>query len=169
MRLLAGVLPLGMIMLATMPFAAQGNSPVECSVVRTQEGNTVHLVAQVQSSTKLSGTYRFEVVKAGGAGSSQVQQSGDFSVQANKATAISSTEIGIGDKAKYEARLLVKWPGGQQECTLGDAKDGAAPKKPSGMTAGGGNTSKTTQHGAGNQAFTRQSGSGNSSVIIQSN
>lgn len=169
MRLLAGVLPLGMIMLATMPFAAQGNPPVECSVVRTQEGGTVHLVAQVQSSTKLSGTYRFEVVKAGGAGSSQVQQSGEFSVQANKATAISSTEISVGDQGKYEARLLVKWPGGEQECALVDGKDGAGAKKPSGLVAGGGNTSTTVQKGAGNQAFTRQSGGGNSSVIIQSN
>jgi len=169
MRLLAGVLPLGMIMMATMPFAAQGNSPVECSVIRSQDGGTVHLVAQVQSSTKLSGTYVFEVVKAGGAGSSQVQQSGDFSVQANKATAISSTEISVADKARYEVRLVVKWPGGQQECSLADAKDAPAPNRPSGLIAGGDNTSKTIQHGSGNQALTRQSGSGNSSVIIQSN
>ena len=63
-----------------------------------------------------AGSYRLRVTKSGAAGSSDINQSGDFSAGPGEPGRLGTVTLG-GDGGSYVARLTVTWDGGSIECT----------------------------------------------------
>lgn len=93
----------------------QASSEVECKIRTTTTASGVELEGVVASGTPISGTYEFDVRKAGSAGTSNSAQSGDFDMQSGEEV-IGQVGLGLEQGASYEAKLVVQWPGGETTC-----------------------------------------------------
>jgi hypothetical protein len=62
------------------------------------------------------GSYQLRVSKTGDGGSSDINQSGEFSAGPGGPSTLSTVTLG-GDGGSYVARLTVTWDGGTIECT----------------------------------------------------
>jgi hypothetical protein len=169
MRLVPVISIAGLIMITSLSGTANDKRSVQCEVLTQDAGDTINFVGRVQSSTKLTGTYELVVKKQGGAGTSEITQSGAFEARPDKFADTSSAQVGKDDKARYDVRLLVKWSGGQQECHWDGTSSQIKADAPPVTASRQGNRSVTRQEGRGNKATTLQKGAGNSSTIIQIN
>jgi hypothetical protein len=86
---------------------------LSCDIQVSRSGNLVGLKAVVSAQDATSGSYRLRVVSSGG-NSSNIDQSGDFSVSGG--SAIVST-ISLGGSGTYTARLSVTADGRTTECS----------------------------------------------------
>jgi hypothetical protein len=94
---------------------AQASAEVECEIrTRTTSGG-VELEGVVASETPISGSYEFDVRKAGTAGTSNSAQSGDFEMQSGEEV-IGHVGLSLEQGASYKAKLVVQWPGGETTC-----------------------------------------------------
>ena len=91
--------------------AAQGALSCEIQVSRT--GSLVGINAVVRAQEATSGSYRLRVVSSG-SNSSNIDQSGDFSVSGG--SAVVST-VNLGGSGTYTARLSVTADGRTTECS----------------------------------------------------
>ncbi len=71
--------------------------------------------AIVTSETPLSGTYQFDVRKAGSAGTSSSAQSGDFEAVSGEAV-VGHVGLGLEPGATYDAELVVRWNNHEARC-----------------------------------------------------
>jgi hypothetical protein len=86
---------------------------LSCDIQVSRSGNLVGLKAVVSAQDATSGSYRLRVVSSGG-NSSNIDQSGDFSVRGG--SAIVST-VSLGGSGTYTARLSVTADGRTTECS----------------------------------------------------
>jgi hypothetical protein len=96
--------------------AGQGSAgPVRCEIQVSEHGSGVSLEGVVYAKSAVEGSYRLRVSKAGGSGSSDIDQSGDFS--AGPGAAASLGNVTLGGDGSYVARLRVTVDGRSVECT----------------------------------------------------
>ena len=95
------------------PTASQ---PLRCEIQIQEHGTSVALEGVVFAKTAVEGSYQLRVTKSGTAGSSDINQSGDFSAGPGEPGRLGTVTLG-GDGGSYVARLTVTWDGGSIECT----------------------------------------------------
>ena len=109
---LATVGAIGVLFQPAVP-AKAAHGALSCDIQVSRSGSSVGLKAVVSSQDATSGSYRLRVVSSGG-NSSNIDQSGDFSVKGG--SAIVST-VSLGGSGSYTARLSVTADGRTTECS----------------------------------------------------
>jgi hypothetical protein len=89
---------------------------IRCEIQVKEHGNAVALEGVVFAKNAVEGSYQLRVSKTGGGGSSDINQSGDFSAGPGEPSTLGTVTLG-GDGGSYIARLTVTWDGGAIECT----------------------------------------------------
>jgi len=95
---------------------AEAATDVQCLIRAKPMGGGIELEAVVASEMPLSGTYQFDVRKAGSAGTSSSAQSGDFDAVSGEAV-IGHVGLGLEHGATYDAELVVRWNDHEAKCT----------------------------------------------------
>ncbi|MGY5776466.1 curli-like amyloid fiber formation chaperone CsgH [Rhizobium sp. LEGMi135b] len=98
------LLPVGAV--AAMTTANQSDETQLCEIKATPGAGMVRLDAFVHADKHVGGTYTFHVEKAGGGGSSTINQSGDFEATAGHPAILSSVSLD-SKGAQYKATLDV--------------------------------------------------------------
>lgn len=93
--------------------AKAASTPLTCDIQVSRSGGLVGLKAVVNAEGATSGSYRLRVVSSGG-NSSNIDQSGDFSVRGGSAVVSS---ISLGGSGTYTARLSITADGRTSECS----------------------------------------------------
>jgi hypothetical protein len=112
MAALATASAIGVLFQPVVP-AQAALGALSCDIQVSRSGNLVGLKAVVSAQDATSGSYRLRVVSSG-ANSSNIDQSGDFSVSGG--SVIVST-ISLGGSGTYTARLSVTADGRTTECS----------------------------------------------------
>ena len=112
MAALATAGAIGVFFQPTVP-AKAAHGALSCDIQVSRSGSLVGLKAVVSAQEATSGSYRLRVVSSGG-NSSNIDQSGDFSVKGG--SAIVST-VSLGGSGTYTARLSVTADGQTTECS----------------------------------------------------
>ena len=112
MAALATVGAIGVFFQPTTP-ATAARDPLSCEIQVSRSGNLVGLKAVVSAPGATSGSYRLRVVSSGG-NSSNIDQSGDFSVSGGSAVVSS---VSLGGSGTYTARLSITADGRTTECS----------------------------------------------------
>ncbi|RUM25813.1 hypothetical protein EFQ99_05785 [Rhizobium vallis] len=107
------LLPVGAV--AAMKTANQSDETQLCEIKATPGAGMVRLDALVHADTHVGGTYTFHVEKSGDAGSSTINQSGDFDATAGHSAILSSVSLDTKG-AKYKATLDVVIAGKSFSC-----------------------------------------------------
>ena len=102
-------------MAAAHTVALQGSADVQCLIRAKPMGGGIELEAVVASESPLSGTYQFDVRKAGRAGTSSSAQSGDFDAVSGEAV-VGNVDLGLEPGATYDAQLVVRWNDHEAKC-----------------------------------------------------
>lgn len=92
--------------LATMATGAQPGGSLRCEIRATPEGGVVALEAIAYADKGVSGTYSFHVESAGGAGGTNIEQSGEFSAASGRPATLGTVTLG-GNGAIYDAKLKI--------------------------------------------------------------
>jgi hypothetical protein len=103
-------------MAAAHSMASERSADVQCQIRASPTGNGIELEAIVASETPLSGTYQFDVRKAGNAGTSSSAQSGDFDAVSSEAV-VGIVDLGLEPGATYDAELVVRWNDHEAKCS----------------------------------------------------
>lgn len=83
--------------------------PVMCSISEHRVGaNQIQIEARIRSDVVQAGTYRLQVTKRGPAGSTQVNQQSEFSLNAGGALEIRGLTFSVEPEASYQAVLSIK-------------------------------------------------------------
>lgn len=91
------------------------SADVQCLIRAEPTDAGVALEGVVASRGPLSGTYEFDVRKVGPGGTSHSVQSGTFEAPAGKEV-VGSVTLGLESGATYEAKLDLRWQGGEVSC-----------------------------------------------------
>ena len=91
------------------------DEPFHCEVSTSYQNGMTMLEGVVESDEALSGRYQFRVVSAGRSGSSNIQQGGPFSIDAEEMVTLGRVSLG-GSGADYDASLTVTLDGVTMEC-----------------------------------------------------
>lgn len=102
-------------MAAAHTVASEDSADVQCQIRAKSVGGGINLEAVVASETPLSGTYQFDVRKAGHAGTSSSAQSGDFDGVSGEAV-VGHVGLGLEPGATYDAELVVRWNDHEAKC-----------------------------------------------------
>lgn len=94
----------------------EATADVQCLIRAKPMAGGVELEGVVVSEVPISGTYQFDVNKAGPAGTSSSAQSGDFEVRSGEEI-VGHVRLGLEPGATYEVELVVQWSGGETSCT----------------------------------------------------
>lgn len=97
------------------PVRASAAAGVECLVRAEPQPGGVQLEGVVASRAPLSGTYHFDVRKAGPGGVSNSAQSGEFEARAGEEV-VGNVGLGLERGASYDAKLVLRWKGGEASC-----------------------------------------------------
>ena len=108
------LLPVGAV--AAMTTANQSDGAQLCEIKATPGAGMVRLDALIHADKHVGGTYTFHVEKSGGAGSSAINQSGDFDATAGHAAILSSVSLD-SKGAEYRATLDAAIGGKSFSCT----------------------------------------------------
>lgn len=107
-----GVIGSGIEMVKAGP---SGSQPIRCEIQVKERGAGVTLEGVVFAKTPIHGSYKFRVSKSGSSGSSDIDQSGDFSAGPGAASTLGTVTLG-GNSGAYVARLKVNAEGRTIEC-----------------------------------------------------
>ena len=110
----SGVLGLGLVFAAPDQATAGGGSGLRCEIYQSSRGGGVVLEGVVFSDQATDGSYEFRVAKSGGGGSSDINQSGEFSVGAGGKSSVGS--VSLGGSGGYSATLKVSAAGHAVAC-----------------------------------------------------
>ena len=102
----------------TRPAAAGSSGPdlVRCEIRVKNHGSTLTLEGVALAKASVSGSYSMQISSSGGGGSSDIDQSGDFSASPGAPGSLGVVNLS-GSGARYVARLHVTWNGGSAQCT----------------------------------------------------
>ena len=114
LTLFVGLGAAGLAMGAGQAGSASGE-PVRCEIQESSMNGMIVLAGVVQADVEVSGSYRFRVVSAGGAGGSNIQQGGDFTAGPDSAVTLGNVMLG-GRGATYDATLEIISGGKTVEC-----------------------------------------------------
>jgi hypothetical protein len=92
------------------------SQPIRCEIHVKEHGHSVALQGVAFAKTAVEGSYQLRVTKSGGAGSSDINQSGDFTAAPGEPSTLGTVTLGT-DGGAYVAKLTVTWQGGSTECT----------------------------------------------------
>ena len=112
MAALATVGAIGIFFQPSVP-AKAAKGPFTCDIQVSRSGGSVGLKAVVNAQEATSGSYRLRVVSSGG-NSSNIDQSGDFSISEGSAVVSS---VSLGGSGTYTARLSITADGRTSECS----------------------------------------------------
>jgi hypothetical protein len=112
----AALAALGVAAAIAQPGEAARSAPgsLTCDIEVSRSGGMVELQALVSAPRETSGSYRLRVVKSGGGGSANIDQSGGFSVDGG--SSVVST-VNLGGGGSYTAKLSVTADGRTIECS----------------------------------------------------
>ena len=102
-------------MAAAHTMASDDSADVQCQIRAKPMTGGIELEAVVASGTPLSGTYQFDVRKAGHAGTSSSAQSGDFDAVAGEVV-VGHVGLGLEPGATYDAELVVRSNDHEAKC-----------------------------------------------------
>jgi CsgH protein len=91
------------------------DGPLRCEIHASSAGGMVSLEGVVLADVEVSGSYRFRVASAGGAGGSNIQQGGDFTAGPGGAVTLGEVMLG-GQGAVYDATLEINSGGASVKC-----------------------------------------------------
>ena len=112
MAALATVGAIGIFFQPSVP-AKAAKGPFTCDIQVSRSGGSVGLKAVVHAAEATWGSYRLRVVASGG-NSSNIDQSGDFSISEGSAVVSS---VSLGGSGTYTARLSITADGRTTECS----------------------------------------------------
>lgn len=95
--------------------AHAANGSLRCEIEVEELGSGVQLQGVVFAEQGGHGSYQLRVSKSSGGGSSNINQSGEFSARANAPTRLGVIQLG-GDGGSYDAQLKVFWNGEEVVC-----------------------------------------------------
>lgn len=95
--------------------AGSSGGPIRCEIQASSSGGMTTLQGVVHSDKAVKGTYTFRVASAGGSGSSDISQGGDFSAGPDRAATLGQVMLG-GYGSIYDASLQVKAGGKTYSC-----------------------------------------------------
>jgi curli production assembly/transport CsgH protein len=98
------------------PAEAEQVMGIGCRIDVETHGGAVRLEAMARSRSNVSGHYRFDVRKSDEAGTSRNLQSGDFSLEADRETTLSTTVLAASAADHYQARLVLNSNSGSVSC-----------------------------------------------------
>ena len=96
--------------------------PIVCVIVREEVGDRVQLRGRVLSREAGHGTYSLHVVKAGPAGSSNIQMGGPFTLAANAETFVGLANFNVDHNASYTPDFTVTVNDRLYRCALPDGE-----------------------------------------------
>ncbi len=106
----------GSVMMNAIPASDTAKGPVACSIKVTKlSGGMTQLEGVVTADQPVNGSYRMRVTQKSDGGSSDIDQSGDFSAGPNKAAALNQMQVN-SDGMEFDAELTITWPGGKLVC-----------------------------------------------------
>ncbi|MFF2323106.1 curli-like amyloid fiber formation chaperone CsgH [Agrobacterium sp. NPDC058088] len=112
--LAAALLPFGAV--AAISTAKEPADGQFCEIKATPQAGMVKLEAVAKGDASAGGTYAFHVEKSGGAGSSVINQGGDFNAAAGRSQLLSSVTLDAKG-ARYKAVLDLVIDGRNYSCT----------------------------------------------------
>jgi hypothetical protein len=89
---------------------------VRCEISVEKRSGGVTLEGFVDAASSISGSYELVVTKAGGGGSSNIRQGGEFSAASGARTPLGTVML-AGDGGTYTAKLKIKWDGKSATCS----------------------------------------------------
>lgn len=95
--------------------AAHAGNGLGCEINVARGSGGVSLSGVVHANKDVEGSYAFRITKSGGGGSSDISQSGDFSVAAGSSESVGS--VSLGGDGSYRARLDIRTPLGSTSCS----------------------------------------------------
>ena len=101
--------------LASTVTAEAGSGSIRCEIHANPSSGGVALEGIVYAKSAVQGSYTFRVSKSGGSGSSDINQSGDFSAAPGAPGSLGTVSLGGG--GSYRARLEVTTDGGSASCS----------------------------------------------------
>jgi hypothetical protein len=128
--LVASLLPLSMAWAVALPVAGSNvPTPAEraaaklsrCELRVDDRGDSVVLEGLVFARAPVSGSYQLRVSQKGATGSSDIVQSGDFSIGSGETGPLGIVSLSTNTK-RYVAKLSVQWDDGAPECKAGAPK-----------------------------------------------
>lgn len=96
--------------------ASAAGDGVRCEIATEKTSGGVKLEGFVDAASSISGSYELLVTKAGGGGSSNIRQGGEFSATSGTRTPL-GTVVLAGDGGTYTAKLKIKWDGKSAVCS----------------------------------------------------
>jgi hypothetical protein len=114
-------LALPLVPMAAAHTVSADSADVECLIRAKPMAGGIELEAIVASGIPLSGTYQFDVRKAGHAGSSSSAQSGEFDAVSGEAV-VGHVGLGLEPDATYDAELVVRWNDHEAKCAASGPK-----------------------------------------------
>ncbi len=103
---------------AALSAAQAGSDPasaVRCEIKASRSGSAVTLEGMVFAKRAVEGSYNLSVKKSGGAGQSDIKQSGAFNASAGTPTSVGT--VTLGGEGTYSATLRIAAEGNTSECT----------------------------------------------------
>jgi hypothetical protein len=95
-----------------------------CDIVAREDSDALWMQGVVIAQNARDGVYEFEVRTLGGSGGSAIRQSGQFSAASGEPEYVGSVQFGPSG-AEYDARLTLRFDGGELVCTKRIGKDSA--------------------------------------------
>ncbi|MDX2309500.1 MAG: curli-like amyloid fiber formation chaperone CsgH [Hyphomicrobium sp.] len=111
---LAAVAAAGAVLM--MDGAEAGTSGVSCEIRATKSNAGVDLEAVVTSAKATTGTYKLMVSHSGVGGASDIEQAGDFTLEAGETAVVGEASVGGADVVR--AKLSVSTAAGSANCRL---------------------------------------------------
>jgi hypothetical protein len=111
----AGMLAAGAAAGVTGSASAAGDG-VHCEIAVEKRSSGVTLEGFVDAASSITGSYELLVTKAGGGGSSNIRQGGEFSATSGARTPVGAVVL-AGDGGTYTAKLNIMWNGKSAVCS----------------------------------------------------
>jgi hypothetical protein len=96
--------------------ASAASDGVRCEIAVEMRSDGVTLEGFVDAASSITGSYELLVTKAGGGGSSDIRQGGEFSATSGARTPL-GTVVLAGDGGTYTAKLKIRWDGKNAVCS----------------------------------------------------
>jgi hypothetical protein len=108
------VLGIGAAALSAAQAGSDPASAVRCEIKASRSGSDITLEGMVFAKRTIEGSYNLSVKKSGGAGHSDIKQSGAFN--ASPGTPGSAGTVTLGGEGTYSATLRIAAEGNTTEC-----------------------------------------------------
>lgn len=98
---------------ATFMPATYDDAPLTCEVRSRRTSNGVLIQARAFADRDIDASYDLRIVKSGGGNSSEISQSGDFSLDAGSSATLGENEMSFERGSHLRAYLTIRDAGGE--------------------------------------------------------